>query len=210
MFKLIIDQIKKNYLFAVIRAKDAVTAVKVSEAAILGGIKNIEVTYTTPDASKAIKELDFKYKDDPTVVIGAGTVTSSKLAKQALESGAKFLVSPDFSNEIMELAIREKIEYFPGCMTPTEITTAVYAGAKIIKVFPGGIVGPSFIKDIHGPFPEIALMPSGGVNLNNLKDWQKAGACAVGIGSSLTENVEIEGYESVTKKAKEFVQKLEA
>lgn len=209
LIDLLVDQIKKNYLFAVIRAKDEVDAIKISEAAILGGIKNIEVTYTTPDASKAIQVLNQKYQNDETVIIGAGTVVSLELAKQALQAGAKFLVSPDFSKDIMDLALANGIEYFPGCMTPTEITTAAKAGAKIIKVFPGGIVGPSFIKDLHGPLPDINLMPSGGVDLNNLKDWQKVNACAVGIGSSLTAEVATKGYESVTAKAKAFVKKLE-
>lgn len=209
LVNLLIDQIKENYLFAVIRAKDEVDAIKISEAAILGGIKNIEVTYTTPNASKAIQILKQKYQTDNTVVIGAGTVVSLDIAKQALHAGADFLVSPDFSKDILELAIANEIEYFPGCMTPTEITTATKAGAKIIKVFPGGIVGPSFIKDLHGPLPDINLMPSGGVDLSNLKEWQNVNACAVGIGSSLTAEVATKGYESVTAKAKAFVKKLE-
>ena len=184
----VLEQLKRNYIFAVIRGKSSDDAIEISKHSVLGGIKNIEVTYTTPDASKAISELKAFYANETEVVIGAGTIMSVELAKEAHEA---------------------HIDYFPGCATTTEIVQAMNGGAKIIKLFPGGVLGPSFIKDIHGPIPSVNLMPSGGVSLANIKEWKEKGAVAVGVGSALGAKVATEGYESVTRIAKEFVSALE-
>ena len=123
--------------------------------------------------------------------------------------GAEFLVSPHYDAHIQKVAHDAHIDYFPGCATTTEIVQAMNGGAKIIKLFPGGVLGPSFIKDIHGPIPHVNLMPSGGVSLANIKEWKEKGAVAVGVGSALGAKVATEGYESVTRIAKEFVTELE-
>ena len=169
----VLEQLKRNYIFAVIRGKSSDDAIEISKHSVLGGIKNIEVTYTTPDASKAISELKAFYANET------------------------------------EVAHEAHIDYFPGCATTTEIVQAMNGGAKIIKLFPGGVLGPSFIKDIHGPIPHVNLMPSGGVSLANIKEWKEKGAVAVGVGSALGAKVATEGYESVTRIAKEFVTELE-
>lgn len=132
-----------------------------------------------------------------------------ELAKEAIKSGAEFLVSPHYDEEIQKVALESGIEYFPGCATTTEIVKAMNGGANIIKLFPGGVLGPSFIKDIHGPIPTVQLMPSGGVSLANIKEWKDKGAVAVGVGSALSAKVGSEGYESVTEIAKKFVSALE-
>lgn len=204
----VLEQLKDNYIFAVIRGVSAEDAVEISKHSILGGVKNIEVTYTTPDASKAILELKKIYSNNTEIVIGAGTIMNVELAKEAISSGAEFLVSPHYDPSIQELAEDAHIYYFPGCATTTEIVRAMNGGAKIIKLFPGGTLGPSFIKDIHGPIPNVDLMPSGGVSLSNIKEWKDKGAVAVGVGSALSAKVASEGYESVTNIAKEFVQAL--
>jgi len=142
-------------------------------------------------------------------VIGAGTIMSVELAKEAIAAGAEFLVSPHYDARIQKVAHEAHIDYFPGCATTTEIVQAMNGGAKIIKLFPGGVLGPSFIKDIHGPIPSVNLMPSGGVSLANIKEWKEKGAVAVGVGSALGAKVATEGYESVTRIAKEFVSALE-
>ncbi|VOF81788.1 2-keto-3-deoxy-6-phosphogluconate aldolase [Streptococcus pneumoniae] len=202
-------QLKENYFFAVIRGKDEQDAKEIARHAVLGGIRNIEITFSTPNAATVIKELQEEFSDDSSVVIGAGTVMNLNLAQEAIGAGASFLVSPHFDKKIQELAQETGVLYFPGCATATEIVTASQAGCSIIKLFPGGVLGPGFIKDIHGPVPEVDLMPSGGVSVDNVADWKKAGACAVGIGSALASRVRAEGYDSVTLIARSFVAALE-
>ncbi|MDS4528929.1 bifunctional 4-hydroxy-2-oxoglutarate aldolase/2-dehydro-3-deoxy-phosphogluconate aldolase [Streptococcus pneumoniae] len=202
-------QLKENYFFAVIRGKDEQDAKEIALHAVLGGIRNIEITFSTPNAATVIKELQEEFSDDSSVVIGAGTVMNLNLAQEAIGAGASFLVSPHFDKKIQELAQETGVLYFPGCATATEIVTASQAGCSIIKLFPGGVLGPGFIKDIHGPVPEVDLMPSGGVSVDNVADWKKAGACAVGIGSALASRVRAEGYDSVMLIARSFVAALE-
>ncbi|HEM3725612.1 TPA: bifunctional 4-hydroxy-2-oxoglutarate aldolase/2-dehydro-3-deoxy-phosphogluconate aldolase [Streptococcus suis] len=204
-----LKQLKENYFFAVIRGKDEEDAKEIARHAILGGIRNIEITFSTPNAATVIKELQEEFSDDSSVVIGAGTVMNLKLAQAAIDAGASFLVSPHFDKEIQDLAQEAEVFYFPGCATATEIVTASQAGCPIIKLFPGGVLGPGFIKDIHGPIPDVDLMPSGGVSVENVAAWKKAGACAVGVGSALASRVHAEGYESVRMIARSFVAALE-
>ncbi|HEL1880880.1 TPA: bifunctional 4-hydroxy-2-oxoglutarate aldolase/2-dehydro-3-deoxy-phosphogluconate aldolase [Streptococcus suis] len=204
-----LKQLKENYFFAVIRGKDEEDAKEIARHAILGGIRNIEITFSTPNAATVIKESQEEFSYDSSVVIGAGTVMNLKLAQAAIDAGASFLVSPHFDKEIQDLAQEAEVFYFPGCATATEIVTASQAGCPIIKLFPGGVLGPGFIKDIHGPVPQVDLMPSGGVSVENVADWKKAGACAVGVGSALASRVQAEGYESVTTIARSFVAALE-
>ncbi len=202
---MILDKLKDNYIFAVIRGKSAEDALEIARHAIKGGIYNMEITYTTPDASEVIKQLKAEFSEDDKVVIGAGTVMTLELAKEAVVAGADFLVSPHYDKEIQRYALSEEVLYFPGCGTVTEIVQAMNGGAKIIKCFPGGVLGPNFIKDVHGPIPNVDLMPSGGVSIDNIATWKQNGACAVGVGSALAADVKEKGYESVVAKAQEFV-----
>lgn len=204
-----LEQLKTNYAFAVVRGKSSDDALEISRHAIAGGIKNIEITYTTPAASQVIESLLEEYAGDETVIIGAGTVMTNNLAHEAIAAGAKFLVSPHFSDTIQTIAQEAGVLYFPGCATATEIVTATEAGCPIIKLFPGGSLGPSFIKDIHGPMPQVDLMPSGGVSIDNVASWKAAGACAVGVGSALSAKVATEGYASVTAFAQAFMAAVE-
>ena len=201
---MLVEQLKENYFFAVIRGKDKEDAKNIARYAIKGGIYNIEITFSTPKADEVIKELIEEFKDDKKVIVGAGTVMNLDHAALAKAAGAKFLVSPHFSPEM-----ENEIEYSPGCGTVTEVVNATAAGAKIVKLFPGGTIGKGFIQAIHGPIPEVDLMPSGGVSASNVKEWKEAGACAVGIGSALSAKVATEGYESVTRIAQEFIKALD-
>lgn len=205
----VMETMKENYVFAVIRGKTEEDAFEISKAAVLGGIKNIEITFSTPNAANVMKDLIEEYADDATVVVGAGTVMNVDQAQAAYDVGAKFLVSPHFSAEVAEFAINHEIDYMPGCATVTEIVRAMDFKCEIIKVFPGGQLGPSFIKNVHGPIPEVNLMPSGGVSLDNIKEWKDAGAASVGVGSALSSEVEEKGYESVTDISKQFIAALE-
>ncbi|MGO2267771.1 MAG: bifunctional 2-keto-4-hydroxyglutarate aldolase/2-keto-3-deoxy-6-phosphogluconate aldolase [Vagococcus salmoninarum] len=203
----ILNQLASNYLFAVVRGKDKTDGIKISEGCCQGGLKNIEVTYTTPEAGEVIRELIAK-ATDPEVVIGAGTVLDDLTARQAILAGARFIVSPHFDQKIAKVCNRYAIPYLPGCGSVTEIIQALESGVDVVKLFPGGLLGASFIKDVHGPIKHVEMMPSGGVSLENLDQWVANGAWGVGIGSALTKAVSDSGYESVTVEARKFVDRL--
>lgn len=205
---MVLDRMRHNYIFAVIRGQDENDAINISKAAVKGNIKNLEITYTTPNASSVIKDLAEEYEDNEEVVVGAGTVMNLDIAQEAYEAGAKFLVSPHFDPEIADFANEKDVYYMPGCATATEIVTAMNAKCEIIKVFPGGVLGPNFISDIHGPIPQVNLMPSGGVSIDNIETWMEKGAVAVGVGSALSKEVADKGYESVINIAREFSDKV--
>lgn len=192
---------------AVVRGKSKEEAIKISEAAIKGGINIIEVTFTTPKAQSVIECLADKYSDEEAI-IGAGTVLDSETARIAILNGAKFIVSPNFKEDIAKLCNRYKVPYMSGCMTINEIVTAMEYGVEIVKLFPGGAYGPSIIKDILGPLPQASIMPTGGVSLDNIDKWINNGCVAVGIGSALYKSAEIGDFDSIEKVAKLFVDKV--
>lgn len=202
----ILTRLKDNYLFAVIRGKSADEATRISEAVYEGGIKNIEVTFTTPQADESIRDLARKF-DGTDMVVGAGTVMDAITARIAIIAGAEFIVSPNMVPEISTVCNTYGIPYLPGCGTVTEVANALATGVEVVKVFPGGILGPAFIKNVHGPIPHVEMMPSGGVSLENMDQWIDNGAWAVGIGSALTKDLKTQGYSSVTEQAQAFVQK---
>lgn len=202
----ILSLLKKNYLFAVIRGNSAEEATEISEAVYEGGIKNIEVTFTTPQADESIKVLAKKYADTD-MVVGAGTVMDAITARIAIIAGAEFIVSPNMVPEISTVCNTYGVPYLPGCGTVTEVAEAMSTGVEVVKVFPGGILGPAFIKNVHGPIPHVEMMPSGGVSLDNMDTWMANGAWAVGIGSALTSELKAKGLSSVTEQAAKFVSK---
>ena len=129
-------------------------------------------------------------------------------ARLAILSGADFIVSPSFDTDVAQICNLYQIPYLPGCMSITEINTALAYGVDIIKVFPGDIVGPRFIKDVKGPLPHVNLMPTGGVSLDNMQEWFDNGVLAVGIGSNLTKGLTGDNYDVVTENAQTYVKKL--
>lgn len=204
----IISKLKDNFLFAVIRGTSAEEATEISEAVYEGGIKNIEVTFTTPQADESIKALSKKYAGTD-MVVGAGTVMDAVTARIAIIAGAEFVVSPNFVPEISTMCNTYGIPYLPGCGTVTEIADAMATGVEVVKAFPGGILGPDFVKNVHGPIPHVEIMPSGGVSLDNMDQWVDAGAWAVGIGSALTKGMKENGINQVKENASTFVKKYE-
>lgn len=195
---------------AVIRMADSAKLMKVAEAIYKGGVSAIEITMTTPNALKVIEEIAKKMGD--TMQIGVGSVLDSETARMAINAGAEYVVSPVFKKEIVETAHRYDKAAMPGCFTPTEILTAWEAGADVIKVFPADILGMAFFKGILAPMPQIRLMPTGGVNLDNAGDWLKAGACAVGIGSALLDKKAIADgdYAKLTNNAERMCKSIAA
>lgn len=196
-------KLEENFLFAVVRGKTEDDGYEISKATYEGGIKNIEVTFSTPNADKVISRLAAEFAGTD-MVIGAGTVMDDITARIAILAGSKFIVSPHFDPAISTICNRYTIPYLPGCGSVTEIANAMATGVEIAKVFPGGILGAGFIKDVHGPIPQVELMPSGGVNLENMATWVNNGAWGVGVGSALTKDVAEKGYQAVTETAKTF------
>jgi 2-dehydro-3-deoxyphosphogluconate aldolase / (4S)-4-hydroxy-2-oxoglutarate aldolase len=194
-------QIAAERVVAVIRLADASKLVPVIEAVAAGGVRCIEITMTVPNAVELIRQVSSTVSD--SILIGAGTVTDAATAHAVIEAGAQFVVSPILSPEVIAACKQADIYCAPGCFTPTEIFTAWKLGADVIKVFPATSLGPKYFKDIKGPFPNIPLMPTGGVSIENAHEWIAAGAVAVGIGSDLLDKKAIdEGrYEVLTQRA---------
>lgn len=202
-----LNRLHDNYLVAVVRGKSKADAIAAVEHMIDGGIYKIEITFTTPQAEEVIQHLS-QHVIDENVVIGAGTVLDSTTARLAILNGAEYVVSPHFDPEIAKMCNRYAVPYLPGCGSVTEIVQAMETGVDLVKLFPGDLLGANFIKNVHGPIPQIELMPSGGVSLDNLEDWYRKGAFAVGIGSALMKNAK-DGNDSVIKENTEkFVGKF--
>lgn len=167
----------------VVRAASSQEARFAAEAVWHGGISIVEITMTVPGAMEVIADLA---RTTPEVLTGAGTVTDADMAQRCIDAGAQFLVSPGFDAETVKLAVRKGILIMAGALTPTEVITAWKAGADFVKVFPCGQVGgASYIKALKGPLPQVPLVPTGGVNLNNAADYLAAGAAALGVGGEL-------------------------
>lgn len=205
----ILDIIENSGIVAVIRLSDAAKLEKIIDALSKGGVKAMEITMTTPNALGIISQLSKSVKDDD-FIIGVGSVTSGEMALKAIEAGARFVVSPIFKQEIVEIAHKNSVAVIPGCFTPTEIQTAWEAGADVIKVFPATRLGPSFLKDVRGPLPHLKLTPTGGVDLSNAGDFIKAGAVFLGAGSSLLDKkmIENEDWDGLAKLAAAFVEEV--
>ena len=202
----VLDHILSTGVVAVIRMKDTQRLKRVIEAIRLGGVKSIEITMTVPGAVQIIANLVKTVPDD--VLVGAGTVTDVETANKVIDAGAKFVVGPILNVDIIKLCNQRGVVIMPGCYTPTEIFTAWKAGADIIKVFPATSLGPKYFKDIRGPFPDLRLLPTGGVSVDNVGEWIAAGAVAVGIGSDLLDKkaIDEERYEVLTERAKRMVE----
>lgn len=204
----ILDELLKRKAVAVIRLQDANKLRKVIEALALGGVSVAEITMTVPNAIGLIKQITSELSSD--IIVGVGSVLSAQVAIEAIEAGAKYVVSPIFKKEIIEESHKYGIPAMPGCFTPTEIQTAYEAGADVVKVFPADVLGMPFFKGILAPMPHLKLMPTGGVTLTNAGEWIKIGACAVGLGAALLdkEAIETENYSKLTENAKLVMQSI--
>jgi len=198
----IISEILNRKAVAVLRVKEAEKLKKVIEAINEGGISVAEITMTVPNAIKLIEKMSMEL--DSNIIIGVGSVLNSSIAEEAIKAGAKYVVSPIFKKEIVDMAHKYDVPAMLGCFSPTEIQTAYEAGTDVVKVFPADVLGIAFFKDILAPMPHLKLMPTGGVSLTNAGEWLKAGACAVGIGSALLDKEAIKcgNYVKLTENAK--------
>ncbi|MCQ2462155.1 MAG: bifunctional 2-keto-4-hydroxyglutarate aldolase/2-keto-3-deoxy-6-phosphogluconate aldolase [Clostridia bacterium] len=200
-------KIKKAGIVAVVRATSVEQAERITEACIEGGVAAIELTFTVPRADKLIEAMSAKYSGGE-IIIGAGTVLDPETARIAILCGAEYIVSPYFDPNTVKLCNRYGIPSMPGIFTPTEAVAAMEAGADVLKVFPGDVATPNFIKSILGPLPQAQTMASGGVSVDNVGERRKAGAIAVGAGSSLTAGAKTGDYKKIAETGKLFVQKI--
>jgi 2-dehydro-3-deoxyphosphogluconate aldolase/(4S)-4-hydroxy-2-oxoglutarate aldolase len=192
-------------LVAVIRGPSAQLTLQMVEALVAGGVKGIEITYSTPDAEEVVSALAAKYGD--AIVLGMGTLTDVAQAKAAQRAGAAYLVSPICDPDLVRAMLATGLPTMAGALTPTEVFLAHRLGSDVVKLFPGSLTGPAYVKALKGPFPSIPLMPTGGVSAANVAEWFAAGVIAVGAGSELCPpQLAKEGrFDEITRLASEFV-----
>jgi 2-dehydro-3-deoxyphosphogluconate aldolase / (4S)-4-hydroxy-2-oxoglutarate aldolase len=192
-------------LVAIIRSPSGEQLVDVAEALVAGGIDVLEVTFTVPDALGVLASVRKKLGN--RILLGAGTVLDPETARAALLAGAEYIVTPTVNPSVIEMCRRYDKVVMPGAFTPTEVLTAWEAGADVVKLFPAEIGGPGHVRALKGPFPQIRILPTGGVNLETIGDFVKAGACAVGLGSALVEKSALEqrNFARITELSKKYV-----
>ncbi|HPF85770.1 KHG/KDPG aldolase [bioreactor metagenome] len=204
----VLSRIHDLGVVGIIRTPDTAGGIASAEAVFQGGITVLEVSTTFPGALDIMRSTAASHKSSG-LILGAGTVADSETAKLCIDAGAEFIVSHCFSEEVARLCNRYGVAYMPGVGTVTEIVRAMEWGADVVKAFPGEVLGPKFIKAVHGPLPNAQIMPIGGVSPNNLEDWFLAGAFAVGLGSALVKPEGREGdYPAIRQTAEEIVSRI--
>jgi 2-dehydro-3-deoxyphosphogluconate aldolase/(4S)-4-hydroxy-2-oxoglutarate aldolase len=203
----VLGKIVDSGLVAVVRAEGCEQASRIAEACAQGGVAAIEITFTVPGAAEVIADLARRYAAGE-ILVGAGTVLDSETAHAAILAGARFVVGPCLNPDAARLCNRHQVPYMPGAGTVKEIVEAMQCGADIVKIFPGEILGPAFVRAVRGPLPNAGLMPTGGVSLENVGEWICAGSVAVGVGGSLTSGATRGDYESITDLARQFIAKI--
>ena len=204
----IVRQIADGGVVAVIRLQDGSKLRAVVNALARGGITALEVTMTVPRAIELIAEIAPSLP--PGFLLGAGTVVDPDTARAAVKAGARYIVSPVFRPAVIEASHAAGAAAMPGCFSPTEILAAWDAGADVVKVFPATALGPAYFKDLKGPMPQVRLMPTGGVSLENAAEWIRAGAVAVGVGGALVDAklVAAGDFAGITERARRFVERV--
>jgi 2-dehydro-3-deoxyphosphogluconate aldolase/(4S)-4-hydroxy-2-oxoglutarate aldolase len=200
-----VQRVLDSGIVAIIRASSSDELVDVARALYDGGIDVIEVTLTVPGALQTISDVRRDLGD--SILLGAGTVLDPESARAAILAGAQFLVAPSLNLDVIRLSHRYATPVMPGVLTPTEVIAAWEAGAEILKVFPADVGGPAYLKALHGPFPDVRLLPTGGVNLDTAESFLNAGACAIGLGSALVEKAAVESrdFDRIRDLASQYV-----
>ncbi len=200
----VLNGITECGIVAVVRGKSDDQILKAIEAALAGGVCVIEVTFTIPNALEVIRRLAGQISDD--VILGAGTVLNPETALDAIDAGAQFIVGPSTNIATIEAVKSMGVPVCPGALTPSEVVTAWQAGADIVKIFPANVMGPKYLKDLHGPLPGVPFMPTGGVNLDTARAYLDNGAVALGVGGDLinAKLMEEGNYAEITRRAQQF------
>jgi 2-dehydro-3-deoxyphosphogluconate aldolase/(4S)-4-hydroxy-2-oxoglutarate aldolase len=201
----VVAGIEQTGIVAVLRLTDASVVREVALALVEGGVTALEITMTVPRAVELIASVSRALP--ASCLLGAGTVVDGPTAESVIRAGAQFVVSPVLRHDVIAVCRARDVAVMPGCFTPTEILTAWEAGADVVKVFPATSLGPTFIRDLRGPLPQIKLLPTGGVTRDNASDWIRAGAVAVGVGTALVDAAAVKArrFEDVTASARAFV-----
>jgi len=204
----ILSRIEDAGILAVIRGPSPDLTLKMVAALVDGGVHGIEITFTTPEALSVVDSLHKEFGDN--IVLGMGTLTEEEQASAAISAGATFLVSPHTEDALAAAMVATGMPVMMGALTPSEVMKAWELGSDVVKLFPGSLGGPGYMKSLKGPFPEIPLMPTGGVSKDNIKDWFAAGAFAVGAGSNLCpKDLAKSGeFDQITKIAREYVKAI--
>ncbi len=207
--KVTLEKLQQLGIMAVIRGPTPELTLKMVEALIAGGVKGIEITYSTPNAAEVVRQLDKQFSNQ--IVLGMGTLTEPTQVDEAIGAGARFLVSPICDPLLGKTMIASGVPVMIGALTPTEVFQAYMLGSDVVKVFPGSLGGPSYMKALKAPFPNIPMMPTGGVSATNVGEWLAAGAFAVGAGSELCPpKLAKEGrFDEISIKAREFIKALD-
>ncbi|MGG7145509.1 bifunctional 4-hydroxy-2-oxoglutarate aldolase/2-dehydro-3-deoxy-phosphogluconate aldolase [Clostridium butyricum] len=200
----VLGRVKEAGVVAVVRGNSKEQGLKIVEAAVKGGIKVMELTMTVPNPVDFLKEVVEQYKDTD-IIVGAGTVLDSETARACILAGAQFIVSPSLDVDTLKLCNRYKVCVMPGVMSVKDAITAMEYGVDVVKIFPANLYGPSVISSFKGPLPQGDFMPTGGVTVENLNEWFKAGAVVVGTGGSLTKGAATGNYDAVEKEARRFM-----
>jgi 2-dehydro-3-deoxyphosphogluconate aldolase / (4S)-4-hydroxy-2-oxoglutarate aldolase len=203
----ILAKIVDSGLVAVVRAEGSEQASRIADACAQGGVAAIEITFTVPGAAGVIADL-VRHDAARDILIGAGTVFDPETARTAILAGAQFVVGPSLNPDTARVCNRYQVPYMPGAGTVKEIVEAMECGADIIKVFPGETLGPAFVKAVRGPLPHACLMPTGGVSVENVGEWIRAGCVAVGVGGNLTGGAKRGDFQSITDLARQFIVKI--
>jgi 2-dehydro-3-deoxyphosphogluconate aldolase/(4S)-4-hydroxy-2-oxoglutarate aldolase len=204
-----LGEIRRIGLIAVLRAPSEELALGMVEALVAGGVTGIEITYTTPNAPNVVRALDRIYGS--RILLGMGTLVGPAQVEEARDAGARFIVTPHTNARLAEVMVASGLATMIGALTPSEVEAAHALGADVVKIFPASLGGPPYLRSLRGPFPDIPMMPSGGVNVENIGDWLAAGAVAVSAGSELcpVDWARQGRFESITQRALEFVVALD-
>jgi 2-dehydro-3-deoxyphosphogluconate aldolase / (4S)-4-hydroxy-2-oxoglutarate aldolase len=214
MKETVLELISKTRLVAIIRLDDLSQAVKLSKALLAGGVVAQEFTLSNPKALEALSEVKAALSEfsNGQATIGLGSVRNVDEANAAIEAGAQFVVTPTTRLDVIEVCKNADVPIMPGAFTPTEIATAHDAGADVVKVFPARVLGATYIKDVLAPMPYLKLMPTGGVDLENMASFFKAGAVSVGVGGNLLDKkaTETGDWEKVSGIARQYAEAAKA
>lgn len=204
-----LDGLYESGLIAVLRGPSPELTLKMVAALVDGGLRAIEITYSTPAATSVVEQLAGRHGD--RLILGMGTLRDPKHAEAAKKAGAQFIVSPHLDPELADAMIGTGLVTMFGALTPSEVVRAHRLGSDVVKLFPGSLGGPSYLKALRGPLPDIQIMPTGGVSLDNAGDWIAAGAFAVGAGSQLcpTDWAEEGRFDEIRKRAGAFLDQVQ-
>ncbi|MCJ7716881.1 MAG: bifunctional 4-hydroxy-2-oxoglutarate aldolase/2-dehydro-3-deoxy-phosphogluconate aldolase [Anaerolineales bacterium] len=203
-----LQKIQDLGILAVIRGPSEEVTIKMVAALVAGGVTGIEITFTTPNALEVVSALDKEFGSE--IVLGMGTLTQPEQAELAIQAGAIFLVSPHTEKKLAKAMVKTGLPVMMGALTPSEVMQAWAYGSDVVKIFPGSLGGPAYMKSLKGPFPDIPMMPTGGVSDQNLKDWFSAGAFAVGAGSNLCpKSLAMAGdFDQITSIARKYIKAI--